>query len=97
MKRFTVPIYGTRIHYTPCPDEMVDWINRKGVQPYQGAISGLTVGVGNDVLIFAPELPILAHEAFHAANMVLDHIGDEKRDEEVVAYLIQFIFEKCAA
>jgi hypothetical protein len=97
MKRFQVPIFGPTIHYTDCPDEAIRWINRNAVDLKQGEYEGFTATDGKTICLFAPTPGILAHEALHAAVMVLDHIGAEQRDEEVTAYLIQFIFEKCAA
>lgn len=95
MRRFTIPIFGPKVHYTGEPEEALDWIAKKGEGPGTGEYAGFTVQSGDTILIFAPSVPVLAHEAFHAAKMVLEHIGAEEHDEEVVAYLIQHIVEKC--
>lgn len=73
------------------------WITKNSIDLKQGEYEGFTATDGKAIFIFAPSLPILAHESLHAAVMVMDHIGDEKRDEEVLAYLLQFIFEKCSS
>lgn len=95
MRRFTIPIFGPKVHFTDCPDEAFDWLNKKGADLGSREFAGFTVQAGSDILIFAPSIPVLAHEAYHAAVMVLQHIGAEEFDEEVTAYLIQHITEKC--
>lgn len=82
------------MQFTDCPDEALAWINKSGVS--LKGYEGFTASDGGVIFIYAPNLPILAHEALHAAIMILDEIGDESRDEEVTAYLVQFIFDKCS-
>ena len=95
MKRITVPLFKQRLHFTDDPDEAMTWVQKNNVDLTSGEYEGFAAQNGGNVYIFAPTLPILAHEAHHAALMILNHIGDESRDEEVVSYLIEFIVEKC--
>lgn len=53
----------------------------------------------NAVLIYFDEIPtqgIIAHEAFHAVWMILDHMGVDPHvsSEEVYAYLIEYVVNK---
>jgi hypothetical protein len=97
MKRITVPLFKQRIHFTDDPSEAMQLVEKNSIDLASGEYEGFAAQSGGNVYIFAPTVPILAHEAHHAAHMILDHIGDESRDEEVMSYLIEFIVEKCSA
>ena len=51
----------------------------------------ITMSCHGDVYVVMPEwsLPVFAHEAYHAAQAVLRHVGTD--DEELGAYLVEWM------
>lgn len=48
------------------------------------------------ILLFLDKLniPILAHEATHAANRIFEYIGEEKPSKECYAYVVEWIVKE---
>ena len=40
------------------------------------------------------DIPLIAHEAVHAANRLFDYIGEDKPSKEAFAYLVEYIVKE---
>lgn len=97
MKSFSIPIFGCRVFFTKDRDEAQEWLDKGGFDDKLVGCEGMCAGHNGRYMIFAERPDTLAHESYHAARSVLDFIGDQSGDEEVVAHLLQHIFKQCSS
>src|SRR6056297_686755 len=103
MKSFKVPIFGCKIHLYDDMEKAEEYVANYGSLGSSHEYSAWVVALGSHIVMaFDKEqlsAGVIAHESYHAARAVLRHceIKVHKKDEELTAYLVEYIANQCAA
>lgn len=97
MRTFAIPIFGSRVFFTRKREEAQAWLDKRGFEEAMGACDGFSQHLDGHILVYVKDdnPALLAHECFHAAGRALEYSGIESRDEELLAYLLQWIMAEC--
>ena len=103
MKSFNTPIFDVKICVFDDLVKATEYCKKLGMEDDAGECKAWVFDGGGTVFMAFDKDQlshgVLAHEAYHAARAVTRHAGIRvhKEDEELHAYLLEYIANKCAA
>lgn len=98
MKSFSVPVFKSHIYYTSDPSEAQEWLDKRRFDSHvSDEDDGFCNTDNGQILIFIKndDPALLAHECLHAVYRILEYSSIESRDEELIAYLLEWTVGEC--
>ena len=97
MKSARVPIFGCRLYFFDSVEDCAKYTEKNGWLVSHHGAAGICARYGQEIVVAVNDpknMGIIAHEAFHAAGEICRYAGIRSRDEELLAYLTEWVVNR---